>query len=199
MFASPRSWPAGSTSAWGPKLIVTAGAVCMCTGGLLLSRLVSRDLGLVALVPGMLVLGVGTGLFYSSVTTAGVTALDPSRAGLAGGIVYMSQVAGGSIGLGLTTAIFTTVTQGSAAGGRRRCAPRRFTDRSGGRRACGHRVGSARDRGVPKASRGPSCRSWSARPSSTACRWGFRFAAVLALASVVVSALVVGGEAPRPR
>ena len=83
----------------------------MCTGGLLLSRLVSRDLGLAALVGGMLVLGVGTGLFSSSVTTVGVTALDPSRAGLAGGIVYMFQVAGGSIGLGLTTAIFTTVTQ----------------------------------------------------------------------------------------
>ena len=59
----------------------------------------------------MLVLGVGTGLFYSSVTTAGVTALDPSRSGLAGGIVYMFQVAGGSIGLGLTTAIFTTASQ----------------------------------------------------------------------------------------
>jgi len=63
----------------------------MCTGGLLLSRLVSRDLGLAALVGGMLVLGVGTGLFSSSVTTVGVTALDPSRAGLAGGIVYMFQ------------------------------------------------------------------------------------------------------------
>ena len=59
----------------------------------------------------MLVLGMGTGLFYSSVTTAGVTALDPSRSGLAGGIVYMFQVAGGSIGLGLTTAIFTTASQ----------------------------------------------------------------------------------------
>jgi hypothetical protein len=45
------------------------------------------------------------GLFYSSVTTAAVTALDPSQASLAGGIVYMCQVAGGAIGLGLNTAI----------------------------------------------------------------------------------------------
>src|SRR4030088_1342798 len=52
-----------------------------------------------------IVLGVGTGLFYSSVTTAAVTALDPSRSSLAGGIVYMCQVAGGAIGLGLNTAI----------------------------------------------------------------------------------------------
>ena len=45
------------------------------------------------------------GLFYSSVTTAAVTALDPSRSSLAGGVVYMCQVAGGAIGLGLNTAI----------------------------------------------------------------------------------------------
>ncbi len=94
----------------GPKVIVSAGAACMCGGGLLIS-LVDRSSGIGALVPGMLVLGVGTGLFYSSVTTAAVTALDPSRAGLAGGIVYMFQVAGGSIGLGLTTAVFTTASQ----------------------------------------------------------------------------------------
>jgi len=48
---------------------------------------------------------VGTGLFYSSVTTAAVTALDPLRSSLAGGVIYRCQVAGGAIGLGLNTAI----------------------------------------------------------------------------------------------
>jgi MFS family permease len=57
------------------------------------------------LIFGMVVLGVGVGLFYSSVTTAAVTALDPSRASLAGAIVYMFQIAGGSIGVGFNTAI----------------------------------------------------------------------------------------------
>jgi hypothetical protein len=37
-----------------------------------------------------------------------VTALDPSRASLAGGIIYMFQIAGGSIGLGLNTALVVT-------------------------------------------------------------------------------------------
>jgi hypothetical protein len=59
------------------------------------------------LVVGMLILGVGIGLFYSSITTAGVTALAASRAALAGGIVYMFQIAGGSIGLGLNTTVFS--------------------------------------------------------------------------------------------
>jgi hypothetical protein len=66
------------------------------------------------LVPGMLVVGVGIGLFYSSVTTAAVTALDPSESSLAGGIIYMCQVAGGSVGLGVNTAIVVAASSLSA-------------------------------------------------------------------------------------
>ncbi len=89
----------------GPKLIVSLGAAAIFLGVLLLS-LIGEDSAYGGLVAGMLVLGVGLGLFYSSITTAGVTALDASRAGLAGGIVYMFQIAGGSIGLGLNTTVF---------------------------------------------------------------------------------------------
>jgi MFS family permease len=65
----------------------------------------------------MCMLGAGVGLFYSSVTTAAVTALDPARSSLAGGIVYMCQIAGGAIGLGLNTAIVlsaATLSEGVA-------------------------------------------------------------------------------------
>jgi EmrB/QacA subfamily drug resistance transporter len=90
----------------GPKVVVSAGAACITVGILLLSRISGGD-DYAALVPGMAVLGVGVGLFYSSITTAAVTALDESRASLAGGIVYMCQIGGGSVGLGLNTAIVT--------------------------------------------------------------------------------------------
>ena len=56
----------------------------------------------------MLVLGIGIGSFYPTATTAGVTSVDESQASLAGGIVYMFQIAGGSIGLGLTTTVFSS-------------------------------------------------------------------------------------------
>jgi MFS family permease len=98
----------------GAKLVVSTGAACLF-GGMLLLSLVSRDAGYGALVPGMAVVGLGVGLFYSSVTTAGVTALDPSRSSLAGGIVYMFQIAGGAIGLGLTTTVFTSASQSALA------------------------------------------------------------------------------------
>jgi MFS family permease len=91
----------------GAKTSICSGAAGLAGGMFLLSRL---DAGstYADLVPGMVVLGVGVGLFYSSITTAGITALDDSRASLGGAILYMFQVAGGSIGLGLNTAIVVT-------------------------------------------------------------------------------------------
>jgi EmrB/QacA subfamily drug resistance transporter len=91
----------------GPKLIIAAGAACLTLGMLLLSRMTPQTT-FDELVPGMAVLGVGVGLFYSSVTTAGITAIDKSKSSLAGAIIYMAQIAGGSIGLGLNTALVVT-------------------------------------------------------------------------------------------
>jgi EmrB/QacA subfamily drug resistance transporter len=91
----------------GPKLIVSAGALCLAVGIFMLS-LIGAETVLRDLVPGMVVLGVGVGLFYSSVTTAGITAIDKAKASLAGAIIYMAQIAGGSIGLGLNTALVVT-------------------------------------------------------------------------------------------
>ncbi len=88
----------------GAKVIVSLGAAFLGAGMLMLSMLDVHST-YASLVPGMIVLGIGVGLFYSSVTTSAVTALDPSRSSLAGGIVYMCQIAGGAIGLGLNTAI----------------------------------------------------------------------------------------------
>ncbi|MDQ4133509.1 MAG: DHA2 family efflux MFS transporter permease subunit [Actinomycetota bacterium] len=91
----------------GAKRIVAAGAAALAVGMFLLSR-VDSTWDYWSLVPGMVVVGIGVGIFYSSITTAAVTALDPSQASLAGAIVYMFQIAGGAIGLGLNTAIVTS-------------------------------------------------------------------------------------------
>ncbi|MGI8506716.1 MAG: DHA2 family efflux MFS transporter permease subunit [Solirubrobacteraceae bacterium] len=91
----------------GAKLITSAGAAGMAIGLLLLS-LVTSGSGYGAIIAGMVVFGAGLGLFISSVTTAAITTVDPSRASLAGGLLHMLQLTGGSIGLGLSTAIFTS-------------------------------------------------------------------------------------------
>ena len=56
----------------------------------------------------MMIVGLGTGLFYSSLTTAGITSVGQARSSLASGIIFMVQNAGGAVGLGLTTAIVVT-------------------------------------------------------------------------------------------
>jgi EmrB/QacA subfamily drug resistance transporter len=93
----------------GPKLIVTLGALLLGAGMILLST-ISATATYDHLILGMVVLGLGVGLFYSSVTTAAITALDPSEASLAGAIVYMFQIAGGSIGVGFNTAIVASAS-----------------------------------------------------------------------------------------
>ena len=91
----------------GPKIMVSLGAAFLASGMFLLSQVASTTT-FDSLVPGMVVLGIGVGLFYSSITTAAVTSVDPSRSSLASGIVYMFQVAGGAVGLGVNTAIVHT-------------------------------------------------------------------------------------------
>jgi EmrB/QacA subfamily drug resistance transporter len=94
----------------GAKLTVTMGAVGLTVGPFLLS-MVDAGSSYSALIVGLAVTGVGAGLFYPSVTTAGVTALASARASLAGGLIYMFQIAGGAIGLGITTTIFTLTSE----------------------------------------------------------------------------------------
>lgn len=90
----------------GPRRLLGLGAFCIAAGPLLISLFVDNET-YAALIPGMVVTGLGIGLFYATATTAAVTAVDPSRSSLAGAIIYMFQIAGGAIGLGLTTTIFT--------------------------------------------------------------------------------------------
>jgi EmrB/QacA subfamily drug resistance transporter len=91
----------------GAKPIVSTGAACIAAGPLLFSQ-IDASSEYAAVVPGMVLLGIGIGLFYSTATTAAVTSVDESRTSLAGGIIYMFQIAGGSIGLGLTTTVFSS-------------------------------------------------------------------------------------------
>ncbi len=94
----------------GGRPIVTLGAACIALGPLLLSFGVEESGATGGIIPGMVILGIGIGLFYSSITTIGVTAVDDSRSSLAGGIIYMFQVAGGSVGLALTTTLFASAS-----------------------------------------------------------------------------------------
>lgn len=90
----------------GPKPLAIFGAACIAIGPFAFSQLTeSSTYG--SLVFGMVVLGLGIGTFYPTATTAGVTSVPDSQSSLAGGILYMCQIGGGAIGLGLTTTVFS--------------------------------------------------------------------------------------------
>jgi len=91
----------------GGRTVIIAGTALLAAGPLVVSFF-GADSGYAVLIPGLAITGIGAGFFYPSITTAAVTMLDSSRSSLAGGITYMFQIAGGAIGLGLTTALFTT-------------------------------------------------------------------------------------------
>jgi EmrB/QacA subfamily drug resistance transporter len=91
----------------GAKLLATVGAGCITISPFIFSLVAARS-SYAPLIPSMVVLGIGIGSFYPTATTAGVTSVAESQTSLAGGIVYMFQIAGGSIGLGLTTTVFSS-------------------------------------------------------------------------------------------
>jgi MFS family permease len=100
---------------FGGKPLLVLGSLCIFVGAGLIALFADEET-YGALVPGMAVLGLGIGLFYPTATTAGVTAVQESRRSLAGAIIYMAQIAGGSVGLGLTTTIFIGASDGATSG-----------------------------------------------------------------------------------
>lgn len=78
----------------GAKVILSAAAIFLGFGMFLLSSLLEHSRYL-HLVPGMISLGVGLGLFFPTITTAAVTAVGSNRASLAAALVFMFQIIGG--------------------------------------------------------------------------------------------------------
>lgn len=113
-FAVTSFYAADLYERFGARAVISTGAGLLVLGTLLLSFL-SETAGFPALIPGLVIVGVGVGLFYSAVTTAAVTALPDSQSSLAGGLVYMFQIAGGAIGLAAITTLFTRVSESELA------------------------------------------------------------------------------------
>ncbi|WP_444904478.1 MFS transporter [Microbulbifer sp. DLAB2-AF] len=88
----------------GAKVIIAIGSVFISAAMFMLSH-IQVNTSFRELIPGLLVLGAGVGFFFSTVTTVAVTIVARNRSSLAGGIIYMFQIAGGALGLGMNTTI----------------------------------------------------------------------------------------------
>lgn len=90
---------------------VAAGAVS-AVGGLALA-LMPDDPTYLALLPGLLLIGLGAGSLFGALLTIGISALPEERKGLASGLLYTAQLAGGAIVLAAATAVATGVADGA--------------------------------------------------------------------------------------
>lgn len=91
----------------GAKLILSVCLALMGIGFLLMTRITaSSDWG--ALVPGLLVAGIGGAAVQSQITNAAVSSVPRQRAGLATGISSTMRQIGSSLGIALLGAVFTS-------------------------------------------------------------------------------------------
>jgi EmrB/QacA subfamily drug resistance transporter len=94
---------------FGPRITVASGGALMTIGTFLLTQIPDSPV-FGDVVPGFVLLGLGTGVMFPAVAAAGISSLPERLQGIAGGVLYMAQVAGGAIGIGATTSIITART-----------------------------------------------------------------------------------------
>lgn len=88
----------------GPRRLMLAGYSAVALGTITVMVL-SPSWGYVGLLPAMILIGAGTGIALGPSITATVSAVPAKRAGLAGGLAYMSHLGIGAIGVAGATAI----------------------------------------------------------------------------------------------
>ena len=142
---------------------------------------------------GMVVLGVGIGLFNSAATTSAVTSLDHSRASLGGAVLYMFQVAGGAVGLALTTAVFALVSHQSVNSDVERLGGSPTQQELRDLQGVLAGTDSAQEVQLELPADAAIVTDVASDAFEEGLQWAFRLDALLVLAGVAVTATMVGG------
>ncbi|MDB5077879.1 MAG: drug resistance transporter, EmrB/QacA subfamily [Chloroflexi bacterium] len=100
----------------GAKWLLTIGMVITAAAFLLLARLPDQASYATDILPAFIVLPLGAGLAFISVTNAAVAGVAPRDSGLASALLNTSQQTGGAVGLGLLATIAASRTNSILAG-----------------------------------------------------------------------------------
>ena len=95
-----------------PSITAVVSGATAAVGGLVLA-LMPDDPSYLALLPGLLLIGLGSGSPFGALLAIGIGSLPEERKGLASGLLYTSQLAGGAIVLAAATAVATGVAEAS--------------------------------------------------------------------------------------
>ncbi|MFA3919784.1 MFS transporter [Ruegeria hyattellae] len=89
---------------FGPKRLLLSGYVMSALGAVLVV-LLPESLGYFQILPGMLLIGIGSTLSVGPAGTAAMSAVKPERAGLVGGLSFMVHLVYGAIAVAFATAL----------------------------------------------------------------------------------------------
>ena len=92
----------------GPRPLIVFGLLCV-SGALFWQSHVTISSGYGTLLGGFLLMGVGMGFTMSPMSTAGMNAVDRTKAGVASGVLSMSRMVGGSFGVATIGALVAGV------------------------------------------------------------------------------------------
>ena len=94
----------------GMRAVMTTGMALSVVGLVWLTQVdVSSDYGTV--LPGYLILGLAIALVYAPMSTAAMSAMPPSKAGIAAGVLGQNRLMAGALGLAVIGALFHSLAQ----------------------------------------------------------------------------------------
>jgi EmrB/QacA subfamily drug resistance transporter len=102
------------------RIIATIGLVAVVGGALLLSRATAAASYATDLLPGLLVIGVGSGMVFVAVSAAAMSNIPDQHAGMASGFLMTGHEVGAALGVAVLSAVATaagalTTADGAAA------------------------------------------------------------------------------------
>ena len=101
---------------WGPRPLMTAGtgAATLAMAWLALASSTGYWSGI---FPAMLVMGVGLGFVFTTLSSVALTGVEPTDAGVASALLNATQQLGGAVGVALLNTLYTASLASSAAAG----------------------------------------------------------------------------------
>jgi EmrB/QacA subfamily drug resistance transporter len=101
----------------GVKPVLVGGMTALSAGLVYFTQVSPNGSYLGDLLPGFLLIAVGLGFSFVPISIAALAGVEPAEAGLASGLINMSQQIGGALGIAVLSAIATTTTHNSIVSG----------------------------------------------------------------------------------
>ena len=101
----------------GVKPVLVAGMAALSAGLIYFTQISPDGSYLGDLLPGFLLVAVGLGFSFVPISIAALAGVQPAEAGLASGLINMSQQIGGALGIAALSAIATSTTNTSIVSG----------------------------------------------------------------------------------